>query len=416
MTKDGRDTEVIRHDPRSRELARLQIRNGVNLRPGQRLHIKGMPVCCAGYARLLVEEAYEAGAADVTVSYDDAAISRLRYLHASDEALDDWYGYPAETVEKMIARGDCELVIFGSDPRAFEGCDPKRIRRANEARRKITEALDNAHVMMRIRRCTTAVPTPAWAREVFPDLSEEKALEALWDSVFAAFRITGDGKAADRWSASAAKARKRCRILTDAGLRALRYHSEIGTDIIIGLPPGHIWKGGSAIAKDGVDYYSNLPTEEIYTSPHKDQAEGIIVSSMPLYWMGNVIDGIRLTMRNGKVVEAVASKGQNLLRELLATDEGARHLGECALVGWDFPIRRLGISLRNMLFDENAACHFALGAGFPLSICGKDPVEAGVNDSRLHMDFMIGTEDLSVTGITEDGKELPIMRDGIFVE
>ena len=235
---------MIRHDPRSRELARLQIRNGVNLRPGQRLHIKGMPVCCAGYARLLVEEAYEAGAADVTVSYDDAAISRLRYLHASDESLDDWYGYPAETVEKMIARGDCELVIFGSDPRAFEECDPKRIRRANEARRKITEALDNAHVMMRIRRCTTAVPTPAWAREVFPDLSEEKALEALWDSVFAAFRITGDGKAADRWSASAAKARKRCRILTDAGLRALRYHSEIGTDIIIGLPPGHIWKGG----------------------------------------------------------------------------------------------------------------------------------------------------------------------------
>lgn len=169
MTKNKRrDTEVIRHDPRSRELARLQIRNGVNLRPGQRLHIKGMPVCCAGYARLLVEEAYEAGAADVTVSYDDAAISRLRYLHASDESLDDWYGYPAETVEKMIARGDCELVIFGSDPRAFEGCDPKRIRRANEARRKITEALDNAHVMMRIRRCTTAVPTPALGQRSVP--------------------------------------------------------------------------------------------------------------------------------------------------------------------------------------------------------------------------------------------------------
>lgn len=401
-------------DVRIRELARLQIRMGVNVQKGQRLHIRSMPVCAAAYARALVEEAYAAGAADVTVTYRDAQLQRLRYLHASEEALGDWYGWPAEMEAALAARGDCELEIFGSDPKAFEGCDPQRIRAAR-VQAGGRSPLDEAHTLKRIRRCTTAVPTLAWARCVFPDLDEESALDRLWDAVFKAARVTGDGQAEARWRAFASDAKGRCGHLTKARLRAVRYQSRLGTDVTIGLPKGHVWSCGASDARDGVPYYTNLPTEEIYTSPRRDQAEGVIAASMPLYWMGNVIDGIRLTMREGQVTAAEAATGQELLLELLAVDEGARHLGECALVGWDSPIRDLGVSFCNMLFDENAACHVALGMGFPLSVPGREAGAAGINSSDLHMDLMIGTADMDVTGIADGGEELPILRNGVFV-
>ncbi len=402
------------NDPRVRELAGLQIRTGVNLQPGQQLHISGMPIECADYAAVLAEEAYKAGAANVTVRWQESVLTRLRYLYASEEALSEWYGAPKEKFDRMAARGDCELSIFSPDPHAYDGCDPARMRRSSAVRRAVSEALDKAHEENRIRRCTTAVPTVKWANEAFPNLSDEAALDALWEAYLGAMHVTGDGSSKAYWQEYAKEGKARCEKLDGLDLRCLRYHNSIGTDLTVGLIERCRWSVSSHAAVDGMEYFSNLPTQEIYTSPHRNMAEGTVAASMPLYWMGSYIDGIRFTMHDGKVTEATAEVGEDVLKGIISADEGALHLGECALVSWDSAIRSSGVLFKNMLFDENAACHFALGLGFKALYSGADPVEAGVNESKTHMDFMIGTEDLSVIGIRENGEEIPLMQNGRF--
>lgn len=403
-----------KNDPRLRELARLQIRLGAAVQKGQRLHIKGIPVSCAPYAEVLAEEAYRAGAANVEIFWKSAEIERLRLLHAEEAALEDWYGPDEAAWESFVRRGDCELVFFGTDPRAFDGCGAARIARAGTTGHRMMRPVTQAHCDGRIRVCTSALPTAAWAREVFPALSEAAALDALWEAVFAACRVTGDGKAEERWRVFAQRSERRCAWLESLALTELHYRSGLGTDVRIGLPEGCLWGSARERSQDGVSYFANLPTEEVYTSPHRDRAEGTIVSSLPLYWQGSVIEGIRLRMENGAVTEAHATRGEELLRELLATDEGALHLGECALVSWDSPIRRSGTAFRNMLFDENAACHFALGLGFAQAVSEDSAEKDAINHSQLHMDFMIGTADLHVTGTTADGREVTVFDHGCW--
>lgn len=405
-----------RNNPRLRELARLQVRLGAAVQKGQRLLIKGVPVSCAAYAELLAEEAYRIGAANVEVFWKAAELDRLRLLHATEDALDDWYGPDEAAWARIAERGDCQLVFFGTDPRAFDGCSAERIARVGRTTHRLTKPVSQAHCDGHIRVCTSALPTAAWAHEVFPECSEEEALDALWESVFAAFRVTGDGKAAERWETFAHDTARRCAWLDRLALREIHYRSALGTDVRIGLPDRCRWSGARESTSDGISYFGNLPTEEVFTSPHRDRAEGMIVSSLPLYWQGSVIEDIHLRMKNGKVVEARASRGEDLLQTLLATDEGARHLGECALVSWDSPIRRSGTAFRNMLFDENSACHFALGLGFAQAV-GEGSAEKGaINSSALHMDFMIGTEDLHVTGVTADGRTVTIFANGCWAE
>ena len=401
-------------DPRVHELARLQIEMGAALQNGQRIHIKGVPVSCAPYAEVLVQEAYLAGAANVEVFWESSSIERLRLLHAQEDALDDWYGPNESAWEEMVQRGDCELAFFGTDPCGIDGCNAKRIERADKVRRKMTAPLVQAHCANRIRISTSALPTTAWAREVFPAYPENEAIDLLWDAVFAACRITGDGKAAARWHDFVRTASHRCNWLNGLELSSIHYYNKLGTDVCIGLPEGYLWSCARDQSEDGVQFFANFPSEEVYTSPHRDRAEGTIVSSMPLYWKGTVIEGIHLTMKEGKVVAASASRGNALLQEMLARDEGARHLGECALVSWNSPIRQSGISFHNMLFDENAACHFALGQGFPSAVSSKSWEKSGINHSQLHMDLMIGTEDLCVIGMTRSGRKIPIFKDGCW--
>lgn len=411
MQNDG-EKEMNGLATKIREYARLIIQTGVNLQPGQRLLIRSMPVTMADFAHQLAEEAYKAGAAGVNILWSDDVLDRLKYLHASDEVIDDYFGPPKEYYDKAAQRGDCEIVIFACDPHAAQGCDGKRISRAGKgakAARQAIAAADN------VRCCCTSIPVPAWASEVFPGLSAEDAMSALWEAILAAARVTGDGKSKQRWEKFRQDQWKYCQVLNGYAFASLRYHNASGLDVVVGLPEGHIWGCAGGYEKGGAPYFANLPTEEIYTSPHRDKAEGVIVSSMPMYMMGTVIDGIRLVLKEGRIVEASAEKGEDYLLACLDTDEGGRHLGEVALVSWKSPIRESGVAFHNGLFDENMACHFAFGAGFPTAIHAADPEKAGVNQSKTHFDFMVGTEDLSVTGVTKDGKEVPIMKDGVFV-
>jgi len=401
------------NDPRVREFARLQVTVGAGLRPGKRLYLKGVPLSAADYIRVLAEEAYAVGASDVQVSWVDGRLDRLRYLHAADAELDRHFGPAREFFESLVAEGDSVIHMFSQEPHSTDGCDARRIGRAMAAYMQTTAPLREAQMKAAVLHCTSTVPNPAWAREVFPQLAEAEALDRLWEAVLAASRVTGDGRAAERWQEFDRKSKARAKKLSEARLTELRYRSGLGMDLTVGLPEGVLWESASSEA-NGQSYYANLPTEEIFTSPHRERAEGVIVSSMPLYWQGAVIRGIRLVMHDGVVTEAHADEGLEALLEVVEHDEGSRRLGECALVGWDSPIRAVGVNFCNALFDENAACHFALGKGFDYLVPG-DARAAGINESDKHMDFMVGTADLSVTGVRADGGELPIMRDGMFV-
>ena len=293
------------------------------------------------------------------------------------------------------------------------------VARRSKAVRPANKAVMDRMRAGRMQWCVASSPTVPWARRVFPGMDEEQALRRLWEAVFKACRVTGDGTAPEKWAEQQRVVQRRIDYLNCAAFRQLRYHSSLGTDLTVGLPEGHYWEGGFSMC-EGRPILPNIPTEEIYTAPHRLEAEGTITASMPLYLSGTVVDGIRMTLRDGKIVDASAAVGEEGLLKALDTDEGARHLGECALVGQDSSVHSAGVLFQETLFDENAACHFAFGNAYPLVRGAGDLGETerlalGVNVSDTHVDFMVGTDNLSVTGVDAWGQEVPIMRNGAFV-
>lgn len=410
--------EITHMDNRFAEYARLLVSAGVNIQKGQRLQIFTQTEA-ADLAVLCAKEAYALGAAEVRVHFQNDAIDRLRYLHANDVVFDEpdirgdafWQG--------VADRHDAYLRIDAANPSAFEGVDGKRLARDAKARRAAQKPMRDEMDANRIAWCIGAYVTEAWAKEVFPELSDETAKEKLWNAVYTACMVTGDGQSAQKWTQKQTKFAERVEKLNSMNLVSLRYASGIGTDLTIGLPENHFWEGGCSYC-NGYAILPNLPTEEIFTSPDRRTANGTIIASMPLYLSGVRVDGIRMTLKDGKIVEAHADCGEDVLTEKLNTDEGSRYLGECALVGWDSPIRETGILFKETLFDENASCHFAFGSAYPMvrgceSWTKEQRLAAGLNVSDTHVDFMIGTRDLSVTGITKDGQEIALMRDGMIV-
>lgn len=400
------------------EYAKLLVRTGVNLKQGQRLNISAQ-VDAAEFARLCAEEAFAAGAADVTVKWEDDTIDRLHYLYGADEIFDEpdphsdayWHGF--------AARGDADLRIAASDPIALEGVDPSRIVRESRARRVAKKPVMDRMRAERMQWCVGAYPTKAWASRVFPELPAEEAVQKLWDAVFDTCLVTGDGTAPEKWAEKQKEFKRRVALLNRCAFRELIYHSALGTDLTVGLPEGHFWEGGASLC-EGRPMLPNIPTEEVYTSPHRLRVNGTIASSLPLFLNGTRVENIRMTLKDGRIVKASATRGEEALLSKLDTDEGARYLGECALVSWDSPIRRTGILFQETLFDENASCHFAFGNAYPLVRGAAEMTEehrlaVGLNVSDTHIDFMIGTEDLSVTGVTADGRHIAVMRDGAFV-
>lgn len=407
-------------DLRLREYAQLVIEIGLNVQKGQTLIIR-TPIQCAEFARLCASAAYDVGCSEVITDFSDAELTRMKYLRADGAVFEVCPQWMADKMNALAREGAAFLSIAAEDPDMLRGVDPDRIRRGQQASGVAMQEYQAAMMSNKCRWCVVSVPIIPWAVKVFPQKSDQDATEALWDAIYATLRITGDGKAVERWRAHTERTKALSEQLNHLNLASLHYTNGLGTDLTIGLPQGAIWTGGSENDAQGIPFVANMPTEEIFTAPHRDQVDGKVVSSMPFVLNGNVIEQFTFTFKAGKItgIEAKTEEQRAMLESAITVDEGAAYLGEVALVPFDSPISNLRILFYNTLFDENASCHLAFGKAYPC-IEGAEAMDAealvahGINDSFTHKDFMIGTKDLSIVGTTRAGETVTIFRDGNF--
>lgn len=399
-----------------KEYARLAVVTGLAVKPGQEVMISAS-VEVADFVHLVMEQAYKAGASDVVVEWMDNEAAKLRYQHSYMEKISQCPEWTSLMRNTMAQRGAAFLSIRSDDPRVLADVDPKKPAAAQKASRNACGPFVEAHRNGTMPWCIIGAASPKWAQAVFPDLPEQEALDRLWDAIFQTARVdSGDAVAA--WEAHRQEFQKRIAWLNEQAFDALHYQNSLGTDLTVGLLPGGIWCGGGAATADGRWHFMNLPTEEVYTAPHRERTEGTVYSSMPLNFNGNLIDQFYLTFEKGRVVDFGAKQGEEVLRSILEMDEGAKYLGECALVPHDSPISNLRILFYNTLYDENASCHLAVGSGISEAIEGgmsksrEELLQVGINDSLTHVDFMFGTADLSITGIRPDGTRVPVFQNG----
>lgn len=402
------------------EYAQLLVRVGLNIQQGQTLVISS-PVECAYFARLCAAEAYAAGCKEVVMNWHDDALGRMKYLYADDTVFDDVPLWRRHFFNDYAQEGAAYLAISASDPENLKGVDGSRIIRAQQASGKALKEFDRLQMCGGFPWCIASIPIPSWAKTVFPEDGEERAMERLWDAIFRAVRISGDGKAVEKWQAHLKTLHARMEKLNALKFKSLHYTNALGTDLTVELPEGHIWEAGNDVTLSGQEYIANIPTEELFTSPLKTGVNGVVYASLPLVHDGNIIDGFRFVVKDGKIVEARARQGEETLKAAISVDEGAGYFGEVALVPYDSPISNQKILFYNTLFDENAACHIAFGEAYPCLEGGqqmtKDELKArGLNDSITHVDFMVGTPDLRIVGTTHDGREIPVFESGNFAQ
>lgn len=397
--------------------AELLIRKGLNLQKGQRLAIS-CPVECADFAHLCAEEAYKAGCREVLPVWNDEIMDRLRFLHAEEDVFDNINEWDKLQRNSIAEEGCAWLAIYAEDPENLKDVDPERVARNSRTRGKAFEPFYKHETRNDFQWCVASVPTVSWAKAVFPELSAEDAVDRLWKEILKASRVNEtDSMAA--WKAHSDEIQKHVQALNAFNFKSLHYHNSCGTDFTVELPENHYWAGGEEDSTKGIPFSANIPTEEVFTLPKRDTANGTICSSRPLCIGGNVIDRFSFRVENGKIVEVHAEKGEEILKKAIALDEGASYFGELALVPCDSPISASGVLFLNTLYDENASCHIAFGEAYPCikgaSEMTDDELKAlGVNYSMTHEDFMIGTEDLSIVGTTHDGKEIPVFVNGRF--
>lgn len=402
-----------------RAYARLIVEAGCALQPGQDLFVRGA-LESAPLIRLITQEAYALGAHQVTVRFHDEAIERMHYDNCTMDVFETMPEWAALLNNSMARNGAAILTIDSDDPEAMTGVDPRKLiaraQASHAACKEFYDALDFGRCVW----CIVGGASPAWARKVFPGLPEDEALARLWDAIFTTVRLTGDNadEAIEAWRAHRASFAKRCAWLNAQRFDALHYTNAHGTDLTIGLTDKHLFNGGGDTTVHGVQFFPNMPTEEIFTTPDRLRAQGTVVSALPLAYNGSLIDNFGLEFQDGKVVRVWAEQGEEVLRSIVDTDENSCRLGEAALVAFDSPIRNSGVLFYSTLFDENASCHLALGQGFPdcyeggYDMSADELFAAGVNKSATHVDFMIGTEDLAIDGITSDGQRVAIFRNG----
>lgn len=398
------------------EYAQLLVRVGLNIQRGQPLVISS-PVECAFFARLCAAEAYQAGCREVVMNWGDDELGRMKYLHAADEVFDTVPLWRRHFYNDYALEGAAYLAISASDPENLKGVDHSRIVRAQQASGRALKDFDRLQMCGGFPWCIASIPIPSWAGRVFPGAAD--AVDRLWDAIFAAVRISGDGKCVEKWESHLDTLHRRVEKLNSLRLASLHYTNALGTDLTIRLPEGHVWEAGNDVTPKGQTFIANIPTEEIYTAPLKTGIDGVVYSAMPLVNDGNIIDKFHFVVKEGRIVEAHAEKGEDSLLAAISLDEGARYFGEVALVPYDSPISNQKILYYNTLFDENAACHLAFGEAYPCIEGGRDMTKEelkarGLNDSITHVDFMVGTPDLSIVGTTQDGRQVPIFVDGNF--
>jgi aminopeptidase len=414
MTHSLDQTSAI--DPvKLEKLAEVAVKVGLQLQKNQDLIITA-PIAALPLVRFITRHAYKAGAGLVTTFYSDEETTLARYADAPDESFDKASGWLYEGMAKAYAGGAARLAISGDNPMMLAAQDPEKVARANKANsiayKPALEKISNFDINWHI----CSYPNPAWARQVFPDMAEDDAVRALAEAIFSASRInTPDPIAA--WGEHNANLKKRSSFLNGERFSALHF-SGPGTDLTVGLADGHEWHGGASKAKNGVTCNPNIPTEEVFTTPHALKVEGHVSSTKPLSHQGTLIDNIQVRFEAGRIVEAKASKGEAVLNKVLDTDEGARRLGEVALVPHSSPISASGVLFYNTLFDENASCHIALGQCYSKCFLDgasltPDQIKAqGGNSSLIHIDWMIGSDKVDIDGLRADGTKVPVMRKG----
>jgi aminopeptidase len=396
-------------------LAEVAIKVGLNLQPGQDLLLTA-PAAALPLVRRIAEHAYKAGAGLVTPILSDEAVTLARYRFGHDNSFDRAATWLYEGMSKAFAANTARLAIVGDNPMLLAGEDPAKVSRASKANSIAYQPALEKIVNFEVNWNIISYPSASWAKQVFPDVEEDVAVARLADAIFAASRVDNDGAVA-AWTKHNAVLRERTDWLNGQRFSALHY-SGPDTDLTIGLADGHEWEGGASTAKNGITCNANIPTEEVFTTPHCRRVSGHVVSSKPLSYQGSLIDNIAVKFEEGRIVEARASRGEEVLNKVLDTDEGARRLGEVALVPHSSPISKSGLLFFNTLFDENAACHIALGQCYSKCFVdgGKLTPEQiaaqGGNKSLIHIDWMIGSDKIDIDGIHADGRRVPVFRKG----
>lgn len=410
---------MLTFEDKLQEYARLVVEVGANVQEGKPVRIRaGVEV--VDFVHCLVKAAYGRGASDVIVVWSDDVVTRERYLHAGEEALKTVPDFVVDELTYYYEKDVSVISVYAEDPDLLAGVDPERIRMAQEARSRATKHLMHYTMKDVVSWTVVSVPTIAWAKRVFPEAGDEEAKARLWEDIFSFVRIDQEDPV-QAWKDHLKNLEDRCQALNAMELVMLRYRSENGTDLEVGLPEGHKWLAASSVNAQGVPFIPNMPTEEIYTAPDYRRVTGRLKATRPLVYHGVLIEGVDLTYDKGNLVSFHADKGMESLEVLLKMDEGASRLGEVALVAHNSPISQADRVYYNTLFDENASCHFAFGKAYPTCLEGGEDLDdkgllaRGLNDSVVHEDFMVGSDSLEVVGVRANGEEVSIMMDGIFV-
>ena len=401
---------------RLKQYARLIARMGCNVQKGQDVFLEA-EVDQPEFVAMVTDELYKAGARKVVVNFTYQPLTKLHVRHRSVKTLSTVDSYEEARLQYMAEHFPCRLYLVSEDPDGLKGVNLSKMAKGRQGQYPIVkpyrDKIEGKH-----QWCIAAVPGAAWAKKMFPNLSKHQAMEKLWEAILATSRVDEDPIAA--WENHNRDLKARCEYLNSLGIESLHYTASNGTDLTVGLIAEGVFCGGGETTQQGVFFNPNIPTEECFISPKRGVAEGIVYATKPLCYQGQLIENFYLRFEGGKAVEAKAEVNDALLQEMLNMDEGARYLGECALVPFNSPINETGLLFYNTLFDENACCHLAMGMGYADTIRGfherslEECRALGINDSMIHEDFMIGTPDLSITAHCRDGREVAIFRDGTW--
>ena len=397
-----------------RAYAKLIVRSGINVQKGQEVIVYA-DLDQPEFVQMVVEEAYKAKAKSVTVEWNYQPLAKIHTRYKSIRTLAEVTEWQKAKYQHMVDVLPCKLHIISEDPDGLKGMNMQKVAKARQLTYPIIKPYRD-QMEGKQQWCIAAVPGEAWAKKVFPGLSKRQAMEKLWEAILSTSRVDEDPVAA--WEKHNADLHARCAYLNSLQIESLHYTADNGTDLTVGMIPEAVFCGGMEISKQGVTFNPNIPSEECFISPMKGKAEGIVYSTKPLSYQGQLIENFYIRFENGKAVESGAEKNAELLKTMLSMDEGAAYLGECALVPQASPIAESGILFYNTLFDENASCHLAMGMGYVDTIADhhsktlEECRELGVNDSMIHEDFMIGCDTMNIDATTRDGKVIPIFRNG----
>jgi len=412
------------HQELLKKYAETIVKVGLNIRAGQRLIIslmatRGVPHQFAPLVHEVAKAAYGAGAKYVEVLWGDEEMLRLRAQYAPRDSFDEYPMHTIDAIMNMVNNGDALLSISGANPDLLGGLDPEVVGMMQSKHLQVASRVSERVTTNAINWCVVAAAGEAWAKKIFPDLSAEKAQEKLWEAIFETTRASLPDPI-EAWSKHIALLRERANFLQSKQFDALHYKAP-GTDFTLGLPYGHRWISAQSLAQNGVAFTANLPTEEVFTLPDRNRADGVVTSTFPLSYGGTLIEDFQVTFENGRITKVSAKKGEAALQKLVDTDEGSHRLGEVALVPASSPIAQRGHLFYNTLYDENASCHIAIGRAYRFTLTGGEEltdeefISSGGNVSLNHVDFMIGSPKMDIDGIHKDGTREPVMRQGEWV-